>query len=425
MRVNAANTVVQDIYSTFSVPQKSCNDITIMETKMRNTLITLTLAYVLSQFYRAFLAVLAGPLYSEIGATAAQLSSASGYWFLAFAMMQIPVGWALDTIGPKRTTAALLAIGAGGGTMVFAMASAPWQIGLAMAMIGIGCSPVLMASYYIIARSFPASSFATMAAFLVGLGSLGNIGAAYPMTLLVEILGWRQSILMIGGITVAVAMLCYLIVRDPPKILTTQKGSILDLLRMRAIWFILPLVLVNHAPAGGLRGLWIGPYFTDVFDATVIEVGTVTSIMAIAMIAGSFFYGPLDRIFGTRKWVIFLGNLSGALLCFLLYLTVGSGLWSTMGIMAGIGFFGASFPILVAHGRSFFPDHLMGRGVTLINLFGIGGVGLMQNLSARVYDREVIKAAMPIDPYNSVILVFFGIMVIGLIIYLFSQDRTD
>ena len=28
----------------------------------------------------------------------------------------------------------------------------------------------------------------------------------------------------------------------------------------------------------------------------------------------------------------------------------------------GIGFFGASFPILVAHGRSFFPEHLMGTG---------------------------------------------------------------
>ena len=47
-------------------------------------------------------------------------------------MMQIPVGWALDTLGPKRTTAALLAIGAGGGAMIFAMASAPWQIGLAV-----------------------------------------------------------------------------------------------------------------------------------------------------------------------------------------------------------------------------------------------------------------------------------------------------
>ena len=66
---------------------------------MRATLIILTFAYVLSQFYRAFLAVLAAPLQADIGATAAQLSAASGYWFLTFALMQIPVGWALDTLG--------------------------------------------------------------------------------------------------------------------------------------------------------------------------------------------------------------------------------------------------------------------------------------------------------------------------------------
>ena len=40
-------------------------------------------------------------------------------------------------------------------------------------------------------------------------------------------------------------------------------------------------------------------------------------------------------------------------------------------------------------------------------------------------EGQVIKTTMPIDPYNSVILVFFGIMLIGLTIYLFSQDRTD
>ena len=70
---------------------------------MRATLIILTFAYVLSQFYRAFLAVLAAPLQADIGATAAQLSAASGYWFLTFALMQLPVGWALDTLGPRRT----------------------------------------------------------------------------------------------------------------------------------------------------------------------------------------------------------------------------------------------------------------------------------------------------------------------------------
>ena len=155
-----------------------------------------------------------------------------------------------------------------------------------------------------------------------------------------------------------------------------------------------------------MRGFWIGPYFTDIFDATAAQVGTVTTVMAIAMIAGNFFYGPLDRIFGTRKWVIFCGNFTGASLCLLLYLFGGTGFWTTATIIAGIGFFGASFPVLIAHGRSFFPDHLMGRGVTLMNLFGMGGVGLMQNFSARIYNAKLVEATAPINAYNAIFLVF-------------------
>ena len=392
---------------------------------MRATLTILTFAYVLSQFYRAFLAVLAAPLQADIGATAAQLSAASGYWFLTFALMQIPVGWALDTLGPRRTNAALLALGAGGGAFVFAAATEPWHISAAMTMIGVGCSPVLMAAYYVVARSFPATAFATMAAFILGIGSVGNIGAAFPLTLLADVLGWRLSIVIIALITLVIAALCYVIVKDPPKVETDEKGSLVDLLRIRAIWFILPLMLVSYAPSAGLRGLWMGPYFTDVFGASTTQVGTVTTLMALAMIAGTFCYGPLDRRLGTRKWVIFTGNLIGGLLCFALYLYGDAGFWSTAAMMAGIGFFGASFPILVAHGRSFFPDHLMGRGVTFINLFGIGGVGIMQNVTARVFDVKIAENHAPIVSYNVVILVFCVTLLLGLVIYIFSQDRTD
>ena len=264
-----------------------------------------------------------------------------------------------------------------------------------------------------------------MAAFILGIGSVGNIGAAFPLTLLADVLGWRLSIVIIALITLVIAALCYVIVKDPPKVETDEKGSLVDLLRIRAIWFILPLMLVSYAPSAGLRGLWMGPYFTDVFGASTTQVGTVTTLMALAMIAGTFCYGPLDRRLGTRKWVIFTGNLIGGLLCFALYLYGDAGFWSTAAMMAGIGFFGASFPILVAHGRSFFPDHLMGRGVTFINLFGIGGVGIMQNVTARVFDVKIAENHAPIVSYNVVILVFCVTLLLGLVIYIFSQDRTD
>ena len=71
---------------------------------MRAALVCLVFAYVLSQFYRAFLAVLSPLLTADIGATPEDLAAASGLWFLAFSLMQIPVGSALDRVGPRITT---------------------------------------------------------------------------------------------------------------------------------------------------------------------------------------------------------------------------------------------------------------------------------------------------------------------------------
>ena len=62
----------------------------------------MVLAYVLSQFYRAFLAVLAPTLELELGATPGDLALSSGLWFLAFAVMQIPLGSALVAAAPER-----------------------------------------------------------------------------------------------------------------------------------------------------------------------------------------------------------------------------------------------------------------------------------------------------------------------------------
>jgi hypothetical protein len=44
-------------------------------------------------------------------------------------------------------------------------------IKIAMALIGVGCSPVLMASYFIFARSFSPAVFGTLAAMTIGIGS--------------------------------------------------------------------------------------------------------------------------------------------------------------------------------------------------------------------------------------------------------------
>lgn len=389
---------------------------------MRAGLPFLIIAYCLSQFFRAFLAVLAPVLRDDLGTTTADLAAASGLWFACFALMQLPVGWALDTLGPKRTASALFTLGAVGGCAVFATAQGPGGILLAMAMIGVGCSPILMATYYIFARTFSAAIFGTLAGVTVGVSSLGNLLSAAPLALMVDALGWRETLWISAGFTLLIALAIALFVRDPAKPEGEGKGSFAELIRIRSIWPIYVGMLICYAPMAGIRGLWISPYITDRFGATLEQVGTATLVMGLAMVTGSFLYGPADKVFGSRKRVIIGGNLIVATMCLWLFVAPPGGLSVAIAMFAIIGLFGASYPVVMAHGRTFLPQHLTGRGVSLMNLFGMGGAGVMQFASGPTHGALSVSIG-PEAAYGTLFAIFAAAILLGLAAYAFSRER--
>jgi MFS family permease len=392
--------------------------------RMKAGLFFLVLGYFLSQFYRSFLAVLTPVLGSEIGATAADLSFASGLWFFIFAAMQIPVGWALDRVGPRRTSALLLAIGGGGGAAVFALAQDPAAIAFAMALFGVGGSPVLMSSYYIFARMYPQALFGTLAGAMIGFGSAGNLAGSAPLAWAVGAYGWRETMwgLSLAALIVAVALI--LVLRDPPKDEHEHKseGNLFSLVLNRDLWLLFPLMLVNYTAAAGIRGLWAGPYLETVFGMDPTGIGNVTLFMAAAMALGSFAYGPMERILGTKKRVILGGNLIGAGLCLALWLAPDASWLLAAAICTMIGFFGTSFPIIMAHGQLFLPRHLTGRGITLLNLFGIGGVGLMQFVTSAMASAASPEALAGPDFFAGLFLLFGLSLLAGCLVYAFSRE---
>ena len=396
-------------------------------TPMRIGIACLVAGYTLSQFYRAFLAVLAPVLETAIGASKPDLAQASSLWFLTFALMQLPVGWALDRIGPRRTAAALLGVFGAGGALVFAAAQTPGQIVLAMGLIGVGCAPVLMASYYIFARSFAPAVFGTLAGAIIGVGSLGNLAAALPLGTAVQAFGWRPTTLGLALVTALVALAIWRFVEDPPRAEAPAGGAggIWSILRAPGFVWVLPMLLVGYAPAAGVRGLWAGPYAGEVFVATPGQIGLVTLAMGLAMTLGTFLYGPADRLFGSRKWVVVGGNLLALVALAVLWRAPDAGLWAATAALCALGLFGMAFPLMIAHGRAFFPPHLVGRGVTLLNLCSIGGVGVFQIASGRAYDAAIAQGAPAAQAYGAVFGLFALALAVGLGLYLLSRDRTD
>jgi len=388
----------------------------------------LAVAYVLSQFYRTFLAVLSPVLAAEIGVTKADLSAASGAFFLAFALSQFPVGIALDRVGPRLTAAFLLSAGAGLGTLVFALASAPWMIVAAMVLIGIGCSPVLMASLFIFARVYPPARFAMLASWTIALGTAGNVLGAAPLALAADAFGWRPVMGALGVFSVGTAAVVLALVRDPPKPAHAEsrpaggrRGGYGELLSVRLLWALIPLTTVGYASSVSIRGLWAGPFLADVHGADALAIGNVTFVMALSMVAGAFVYGPLDQIFGTRKWVAAFGTaICLGCLVFLAAFPQSSVAAVTVAL-AVLGLSGGTYGLMMAHARAFFPPHLIGRGVTLMNFFSIGGAGMMQFVTGAV----VTAATVPGDPvaaYRALFWFMAGALAFGLAVYLVSRD---
>lgn len=383
------------------------------------------LAYVLSQFFRSFLAVIAPDLSTDLGAGPADLGRASGAWFLAFGLMQIPVGLALDRLGPRRTAATLFLLGGAGGAALFSSAQGPSGLVVGMALVGVGCAPVLMASFYIFARLYDPARFAFLASTMVAAGTaLGNLGAAAPLAWAVELFGWRASM---AGLAAAVAVVCALIVlvlRDPPRAEgeggDAGFGEFLAILRMPGFWPILVLMSASYMAPAGIRGLWAGPWLADVHGLDALAIGAATTWMALGMAAGAFAYGPLDRWFDTRKWIIFPGNFAVALLCLALAAAPDSPAWLGIAAFVAIGAFGMTYGVVMAHGRARLPAHLVGRGVTLLNFASMCGVGLAQLATGEIAQSFSGDLA---QGYASVFLFYGATLGAAALVYLaFARD---
>lgn len=387
----------------------------------------LVVAYLLSQFFRAFLAVIAPELSRDIGLDPADLGLVSGAFFAAFAVAQIPIGMAFDRIGP-RITVAVLMLAAVAGSLLFAFATAPWQPIAGMALIGIGCAPVFMASLYVIGRTSAPAQFATWSSLIVGVGSLGNLFAATPFAATVAAFGWRASMIAVGLVTLAAAAAVAILVRDPPAAQADSKAAagnpfaMGEIFRIRELWPLLPLALASYPIVAATRGLWVGPYFAEVHGLGPIDRGNAVTAMVVAMIVGAFAYAPLDRVFGTRKWVVAAGTAVTIAALAALALRPDMGLVAAAASFAVIGGFGMTYGVVMAHARAFLPEHVLGRGLSLMNTCMIGGAALLQPVSGILVGRLATAGLPPADIYAWLFAAFAITLAAALAVYMLARD---
>lgn len=331
-----------------------------------------TLGYFLSYFYRSANAVLSKDLSQDLGLGPAELGFMTSLFYLAFAAVQLPLGSLLDRYGPRAVTPALLLVAASG-SLVFALAPSFPVLALGRALIGVGMAAALMGSLKAFSLWFP-KGYATVSTLLVGLGATGGLLAATPLALLKEAMGWRGVFLLGAGVVVLVALLLYLGVRNTPPGVPWPRGEggggLREVLGNPRLLRVAFLALAFAGSFLALQTLWAGAYAYHL-GLSAVAVGNLLLLYSGTAVLGFLLSGYLADRFGTAR-VLVLSALLFALGLILLLLGF------LLPAYLLLGFFGAFNILTLTQARELVPPHLVGRGTTLVNLFGIGGTFLLQ-----------------------------------------------
>ena len=340
-----------------------------------------------SQFQRASGGVVMPELSRELGLGAEALGLVAAALFLSGAAAQLPIGLALDRYGARRSLPVLLLL-AIAGSALFAAADSVAGLVVARVLIGAGHGGVMMAGLAVFARWFPPARFASASAWMLAIGGFGGLTATAPLAALVAAFGWRGTYFGVAAVIAALAVVTLIVVRDappgyraaapPPSGLGENLRGLWQVLSEPRFRYILAMGIVAFAPATTILGLWGGPYLRDLHGLDIQARGNVLAAMAVANLVGMLCFGPLDRLFRTRKGVVLgaalvlLAALAG------LVLVAAPPLWLTVALLALVALMQPSYVALVAHGRATFPDHLVGRAATTLNLVSVLGIAFVQ-----------------------------------------------
>ena len=404
-------------------------------------LIPLSLLFLLSQFYRAVSAVIASELMNELLLTAEDLGLLSSVFFYAFALIQIPMGVAMDRFGAKRLILLLSCFGIGG-TIIFALADSLLVALIGRAFMGIGMACALMGTYKFISEWFPSHSFATISGIIISFGTVGNVAATAPLAFAVDWMGWRNAFILIALIHLLITFWIYLAVEDDPDSsikgaaslsenrnpLKESMGGLMLVVTLPSFWLISLATFVRYGTYISIAGLWSGPYLEYVYGVSLIDRGKILMLFPLGFLLGGPIFGYLsDRIFRNRKIVATLGMFFYTALIFPL---IGFFHISSVTLVAiifgGIGFSVSFGMIMYANIKELLPESISGTAMSALNFFTMTGAGFFQHVMGAVVEKfSCNQGQLPPEAFSFAFGLCFISSALGALAYLFVRERDS
>lgn len=413
--------------------------------------IVLALAYFFVYFHRTTGGAISDTMQEYYGVGTASVALLASAYLYAYTLMQLPSGMLTDKLGPRQAaTIFVLLIGIGSVLGAYSATIVNFNLMIvAKFLIGIGAAVVYIPIMKILAVWFRKNEFASMSGVLLLVGNVGGIAAAAPMVLMIDSLGIQNTYLILAVITVLIAVLCWIVVRDHPSQKglpaiedivaeetgepvtesTSDKIGTMEALKRtfssgRKFW---PLAIWFFCIYGTIM-LWqasqAGSFYRNIYGFSISEAGLMVTMVGVGMVFGCPLAGVLsDRVFKSRKKVIVFGTLVYTVIWAVIYFMTGNVSGNSFAIQGAInfafGFFGGFFVVSYSQIKELYPIAMAGTSTASLNLFPfLGGAVLITIAGYLVTDKTLVQ-------FQNVWLMALILMIIGSICAILSVEKKD
>ena len=364
----------------------------------------LTIGYFFVYFHRISVSVVGQDIVADVGGSIGLLSSVY-YW--TYTAMQIPSGLMADRFGPRAASTLFLLI-ASVGSLITCVGTEFWMIVLGKVMIAAGMAVVYVPLMKLVSVWFPKADFAVLSGIVIAVGNVGAIAATGPLEMLADALGWREVFLVLGLVTLVLALLCAVVIRNHPSerglpSVESVEGSgavessaaripVLKGLRIvfsggRRFWTCALAYFLVYGTIMTFQGTWAVTYFNSVYGF-VLSASWMVTALGVGKILSTLAIGAMTSrgIIRSKRRTMIYGTSVFAAIWVVIFLFAGEidSYWFWFAVSFLFGFFGGFMTLSFTQVKEWYPIAVSGTAVSGTNIFLFLGASVCTTVSGFV-----------------------------------------
>lgn len=273
--------------------------ITLPNTRMTTAAMMLTVflpfafGHFLSLMLRNINAMLAPGLMASLQLSAGQLGMLTSVFFLTYALVQLPVGMALDRYGARRVQLVMLLVAAAG-ALLFSCGRTFGDLVVARALMGLGLGACFMSALKAIAAAIAPEKAPSVHGYLIAVGGIGSASGTLPVRTVLQYSDWRGLFVVLAVMMALAGLLIWILAPREPAARPADRPTLKSLGRVFAepqFRKTVSLIMIPHAVFFGMQGLWLGRMLSDVARISEDSVAWLLYLSMAAVIFGAIAVG--------------------------------------------------------------------------------------------------------------------------------------